>query len=788
MRAAFGFHPEAGDGWLAQLPFGPDDVTAGSETELQAAVVGSRDHVDLPQIIEDSGFFANLRKRARSGELTPRRVTELRDFLDGNREQVWENSWVRLPLATLSPYARMILEQDLRARRNDPSSGSRSDRRQFLLVGADGEALLRVPISYLLKLALADLIGTLPPLSPQLQGTGERLLGHFLNDNTSPETHSFHVVSLQRQTGMGRALAEETALRYLTTQLLTAYANRHFALTEHGQTARVYFAPHPPQRQRLLNELIPDAFYRELFMSPCLSGWDDGESKHRYMHLCHQVLSRSQLNAVAKLREAGIITSNLVVLPNVSNISLANNGLHLSLGSRRLTARLADPKSGCGPAEEKWAGDLVVKMVEHFLPLFVGTYSAAPYRLGFADFHPERALGFLPHELDFTHLRMLWRRWRKKADLSVCGHDLTPFGPTWIDRSVSRLFHLRGDVLPDFRLIDYPVSLLSTPRSPSCNGQLGNHDRLKHDLADQGVFDKQMSVYLLYKMREFQRMGFSGFEGRHYSLFPDLDRDLAEAVNLQTLITAFACKQMLLGHIHHRFIPDDPVVESERRQFFFAAALGVPTVFVHRSSRNIFLQRLLRRTAGVRASRRYPGYWRVPLDSFRLALLALLREEGADLVEAHGLSGTLDDLERRLRDPAATAEGRLTRSILKGVGAKSSLALSAEEFNAGAEDFYRIDLRRRQSAAAFDLLERECARLDAATDLAAPLRSDLYALLDDDGAAAFCRRLRGSVLAETADAGALRRLLALTLVVETDLAQRAQQSWWREEPRAASVC
>ena len=31
-------------------------------------------------------------------------------------------------------------------------------------------------------------------------------------------------------------------------------------------------------------------------------------------------------------------------------------------------------------------------------------------------------------------------------------------------------------------------------------------------------------------------------------------------------------------------------------------------------------------------------------------------------------------------------------------------------------------------------------------------------------------------------------LLALTLVVETDLAQRAHQSWLREEPRAASVC
>ena len=46
------------------------------------------------------------------------------------------------------------------------------------------------------------------------------------------------------------------------------------------------------------------------------------------MHLCHQVLSRSQLNAVVKLREAGIIANDLIVLPSLSNVSLANNGIH----------------------------------------------------------------------------------------------------------------------------------------------------------------------------------------------------------------------------------------------------------------------------------------------------------------------------------------------------------------------------------------------------------------------------------------------------------------------------
>lgn len=133
-------------------------------------------------------------------------------------------------------------------------------------------------------------------------------------------------------------------------------------------------------RQRLLNDLIPDVFYRELFMSSCLSGWQCGEEKHHYMALCHEVLSRSQLNALGKLKEAGIIANNLVVLPNASNISLANNGTHLSLGSRVLTGLMADAGSCYGELEEKHYGDLVIKICEHFLPLIAGTAVSVPTR------------------------------------------------------------------------------------------------------------------------------------------------------------------------------------------------------------------------------------------------------------------------------------------------------------------------------------------------------------------------------------------------------------------------
>jgi len=375
---------------------------------------------------------------------------------------------------------------------------------------------------------------------------------------------------------MGAALAEETAIRFLLTQLLVCYANQAFGIAEMGQQAMVYFAPNPPVRQKELNDHVSDSFYRELFMSPCLSGWDKGEEKFRYMQLCHQVLSRSQLNAVAKLRNAGIILNNLVVLPTVSNVSLANNGTHISLGSKQLSQALADSRSGFHAAHEKLLGDMVIKITEHFLPLFVGIYTAAPFRLAFTDFHPEKALGFLPHELDYTHLRMLWRRWRKKADISIFGQSLTPFGPPALDNFLGSAFRLKGDFVPDYRLVDYLVCLLSTDRSPALNGQPGNSDRLRRDLADMGVFDEQMSLYLLYKLREFARMGFSGFEGRHYSLFGSFREDMGRATDLQVLITALAYKYMAEG-IRHCHIPDDPEIESERRQVFFGAAVAIPT-------------------------------------------------------------------------------------------------------------------------------------------------------------------------------------------------------------------
>lgn len=746
------------------LPFTAGDVTAGAESELQAVVAGDRHDVDLPLIIEQSNYFANMMKRTASGEAPRKVLADLERFLADNTTGVWENSWVRFSPDRLSGFARQVLEDDLLADKRNRSAGRRADADRFFYRDAAGRELIRLPISYLLKLALADLIGSQQFLPVIIRATGTRLLDHYLNDNTSPETFSFNVVTLTPDNGMGAAIAAETALRFLLTQLLLCYANRVFALADSGQRAMAYFAPHPPVRQKELNDHVSDSFYRELFMSPCLSGWDRGEEKFRYMQLCHQVLSRSQLNAVAKLRDAGIILNNLVVLPSVSNVSLANNGTHISLGSRRLTRLLADGTPEFHAGHEKLLGDLVIKITEHFLPLFVGTYTAAPFRLAFTDFHPEKALGFLPHELDYTHLRMLWRRWRKKADISLFGQSLTPFGPVGLDTFLGNVFRLKGDFVPDYRLVDYLVCLLSTDRSPALNGQVGNGGRLRRDLADLGVFDEQMSLYLLYKLREFGTMGFSGFEGRHYSLFGSFRNDLGRAADLQTLMTALAYQYMAQG-LAHSHIPDAPSIESERRQIFFGAAIGIPTFFVRRDTGNAFLAMILAMTGGVRPSRRYPGYLRVPLHEYRLALVRLLRRDAADLIALLDLEGTITDLEHRLHEPRLSAAGRLTAGILDVTGTATALTTPAREFNCAAEHYYRTTLRQQQMAEALDLLHDACRLLDreaAASDEI--FRTTLRLVLHDRSAAAFVDDIRDDVLHERLAPAPLRRLINLVLL------------------------
>lgn len=231
------------------LPFSLNDVTAGVENELQTVVVGSKEDVDLPVTIRKSNYYKNIMKRAASGD-TPRHfMRTLDEQIDSNSENVWDNSWVRFPRSVLSPFAQQVFDNDLLADKQDLTGPKRSDADRFFFQ-KNGEEFIRIPVSYFLKLTLADAISSSRTLYPPIRTFGERLMAHFSNDNTSPETFSFYPVPLRADSGMGKAVARETLRRFLLCQFLTMYGNRKFKLLSQGQEALVFFASHPPTRQK----------------------------------------------------------------------------------------------------------------------------------------------------------------------------------------------------------------------------------------------------------------------------------------------------------------------------------------------------------------------------------------------------------------------------------------------------------------------------------------------------------------------------------------------------------
>jgi hypothetical protein len=743
-------------------PFVDEDSSVGMEFELQVAVEGDYKDVDLPTTIGSSTYFKNVVKRSARGDLPPICLRSLKDFLYKNISNVWENSWVRFPENCLTTWTKKVLSEDFQIDKSNPAAKPRTDIHRFRCIHRSQECL-RLPISYLLKLSLANAISSDSKLPPVLFETGASLMQNLISDNTSPEILSFTIPIASRGRS-GDLAAAESARTLLFCQLLVQYANKTMGLAESGQKCLLYCAPHAPSRQKHLNTIVPDSYYRHLFISPCLSGWNRGEEKYRYMELCHKTLSRSQLNTIGKLKDAGIITRNLIVLPNTSNTCLANNGTHVSLGSRILTKMAGDTDSPFNPTVEKYFGDLVIKIVEHFLPLFVNTYSAAPYRLDFSDFHPEKVLGFLPHELDYTHLRMIWRRWQKKARLGFLGKTFTPFGPRWLDTTLAKMLCLKGDLIPDFRLIDYLVTLLSTETSPGLNGMPGNHEKLKEDLSEMGIFDPRMAIYLPYRQRIFATSGYAGFEGRSYSLFHNLKEDMAEAVDMQNLVTALACRYILEGKIKHHDIPDQPSIESERRQIFFGQAIGIPTFYVRADTGNRFLHKILADIPSQRNSKRYKGYVRIRHDEYNLALLRLLEIDGADLIANQNLGPRLDLLRQRLTDDGSSTFAKILAGVRDELpGKKSPFTFPAEVFNGAMERYYRTGLKSKYLDESLTVFVDDCRRLEK---LGNPgLKQVMAAITPEITASEYVTRNRQAVLDESANPALLQEMLRIGLMI-----------------------
>ena len=85
LREILGVDPDGPpDRFAESLPFAAPDTTMGSETELQAVVIGERQHVDLALAIEGSNYYQNLLKRTGTGEASRRPILDLERFLDNH--------------------------------------------------------------------------------------------------------------------------------------------------------------------------------------------------------------------------------------------------------------------------------------------------------------------------------------------------------------------------------------------------------------------------------------------------------------------------------------------------------------------------------------------------------------------------------------------------------------------------------------------------------------------------------------------------------------------------------
>ncbi|MBN1501588.1 MAG: hypothetical protein JW982_15630 [Spirochaetes bacterium] len=686
--------------------FSPADSTCGTETELQTCVRGSRDDVDLPVRILNSGFYKNLLLRIERKEIPVKVLENLNIYLNENKDEVWENSWVYFDPGKLSPYCRNMSRRDMSKNPEIPDAPERSDYNDYFFRKKD-KLMMRVPVSYFIKLSLAEFYSENFLHETDIFKSLTVTLDRFLSDNTSPETLSLHVCRGDRDETPGSSIASETLLRFLLTSLAVKYGNMKFDLYSEGQECEVYFSPHVPIRQKNLSRCISDNFYRELFMNPCLSGWTDGESKKEYMSLCHMALSRSYLNTLIKLKDSGILHGNMIMMPDFSNVSLGNNGIHLSIGSDFLSKEIRKG-SVINEHHEKALGDLMIKIIEYFLPLYPGYYSSAPYRTPQKEFRPEKRLGFLPHELDNFHLRNLWKRWRDKTRKNKFGQKPAPGYKNDINDFLDNPSRLSGDFLRDHRLVDYPAAFISSDLYCPLNGITGSDAEFKNYLHNAGIFDRKMSLYLLFKLREFGKNGFTGFEARFHSLFRNFSSDMKFAADLQILLQMLAYRYISEMKIRHYDILSDPFTESERRYSFFSSAVGIRILNFKIDSNSFMQKRILSNANGLKKSARYKGFYKISHQNYLRALVKTIEKDGEDIIAGYGFQTVINDLKERIDMPEKySSVSKITRAVVKNYGKRKYFNYTADRFNMDVEKYYRENLKTEHLSEGMDVLLRK---------------------------------------------------------------------------------
>jgi hypothetical protein len=94
------------------------------------------------------------------------------------------------------------------------------------------------------------------------------------------------------------------------------------------------------------------------------------------------------------------------------------------------------------------------------------------------------------------------------------------------------------------------------------------------------------------------------------------------------------------------------------------------------------------------------------------------------------------------------------------------MALSAREFNQGAEKFYRETLRQRHMVESFGFLEEECLKTDlAGTKMDEGTGEALQSILEGRNAVQFLNTAKWEVLEERATTTTLGKMIALLLVI-----------------------
>ncbi|HCY87705.1 MAG TPA: hypothetical protein DHV36_21400 [Desulfobacteraceae bacterium] len=184
--------------------------------------------------------------------------------------------------------------------------------------------------------------------------------------------------------------------------------------------------------------------------------------------------------------------------------------------------------------------------------------------------------------------------------------------------------------------------------------------------------------------------------------------------------------------------------------------------------------KILETAQKTRFSRRYPGYTRVLVTAYQRALIAMIRRDGKDLVEAFKMGRVLDDLEKRINRPEVNAAwGRLSSGIL-GEEAENPMAMKGRAFNSRAEAYYGKILRQGHIGQGFDRLEKAFEKMD----LWARYRDVAYGnaitqILGEEDMFKFLKRMRQDFIDEKHSADRLKKLIYLIILV----VQRDMQTW-----------